>query len=278
MARMIIAVMKPGETEVDLDAVIALAHAAGAAIMAVYGRGFSSSEAKDDGSPITEADLAAHHIIVDGLNALTPGIPVISEESPVPPYAERQHWPQHWLVDPLDGTREFIKRNGEFTVNIALIRHGKPVLGVVHAPALGQTYAGTAGGQALLLEAEWRQVITVRKLPARPRYFISRHHREIQLSAFLARGAPHEGVAMGSSLKFCRIAAGEADCYPRFGPINEWDTAAGQCVLEAAGGAVLALPSFTPMHYNANENLELPDFFAVGDTSANWQAIFSGGR
>lgn len=254
-----------------LEGVIALAQAAGEAILTVYAQDFSS-EAKGDGSPVTVADLAAHHVIVDGLALLTPGVPVVSEESPAPPLAERAGWPQHWLVDPLDGTREFIKKNGEFTVNIALIEGGKTVLGVVLAPALGQIYAAASGLGAWRIEGVQRTRLSTRPLPAKPMMMVSRSHREPATERLLAAAGDYEEASVGSSLKFCRIAEGLADCYPKPGNICEWDTAAAQCVLEAAGGAVLALPGLQPLAYGRREDFRLPSFLAVGQAGGSWPA------
>ena len=183
-------------------------------------------------------------------------------------------WPTVlWLFtfDPLDGTREFIKRNGEFTVNIALIAHGRPVLGVVHVPALAQTYAAAQGLGAWRQQGEDRQPLHTRRWPSRPVLFVSRSHHGRRADAALSRFPPHEQVSKGSSLKFCLIAEGSADGYPRLGPTSEWDTAAAQCVVEQAGGGVLALPTLTPLQYNQGDGLINPDFVVVGDRQAPWR-------
>ena len=238
--------------------------------MAVYRRAFEVSHKADD-SPLTEADLAAHHCIAEGLQALQPRLPLLSEEDADIPAAVRRQWTHYWLVDPLDGTREFIKRNGEFTVNIALIAHGRPVLGVVHVPALAQTYAAAQGLGAWRQQGEDRQPLHTRRWPSRPVLFVSRSHHGRRADAALSRFPPHEQESKGSSLKFCLIAEGSADGYPRLGPTSEWDTAAAQCVVEQAGGAVLALPTLTPLQYNQGDGLINPDFVVVGDRQAPWR-------
>ncbi len=253
------------------ETVIAIAAEAGAAIMAVYANDFEV-QIKADASPLTQADLAANRVIVDGLRRLTPSVPVLSEESAQVPWDERRHWTSYWLVDPLDGTREFVKRNGEFSVNIALIHLGSPVLGVVQAPVDGRIWHAARGEQALLREGRRDTALSVRAPAASPlRVAASRSHRGERTEALLARMGEIEVVAQGSSLKFCRIAAGELDVYPRFGPTSEWDTAAGQCVLQAAGGSLLAADTGKPFRYNRRETLLNGDFMALGDASLPWQ-------
>lgn len=254
------------------EGVIAIAQAAGAAIMAVYRDGFSV-QTKDDASPLTQADLAANRVIVEGLATLTPDIPVLSEESAQVPWPQRRSWTRYWLVDPLDGTREFIKRNGEFSVNIALIEEGVAVFGVIQAPVDGRVWHATAGRGAyrrLPGQADLRlQVHAPAGVPLR--VAASRSHRGERTEALLARMGEVEVIAQGSSLKFCRIAEGELDFYPRFGPTSEWDTAAGQCILEAAGGAVLAADSGKPFRYNQRETVLNGDFVALGDPALPWR-------
>lgn len=260
------------QTQDLLNAITRIAVDAGDEILRIYESDFAV-QAKDDNSPLTEADLAAHRCILAGLTALTPDIPVISEESAIAPHAERRQWRRHWLVDPLDGTREFVKRNGEFTVNIALIENGQPVTSVVHAPALRLTYTAARGlGSFKGLRGE-RENIRTRPLPARPLFLVSRSHRDPRLDAFLIRMPAHDADSVGSSLKFCRIAEGSGDLYPRLGPTSEWDTAAAQCVLEVAGGAVLKLPEFAALDYNAKDSILNPEFIAVGDLRTDWRAM-----
>lgn len=255
-----------------INAITRIAVDAGDEILRIYQSDFAV-QAKDDNSPLTEADLAAHRCILAGLTALIPEVPVISEESAIAPHAERRRWQRHWLVDPLDGTREFVKRNGEFTVNIALIENGAPVAGVVHAPALKLTYtAARSLGSFRGLRGE-RVAIRTRPLPARPRFLVSRSHRDPKLDAFLSRMPTHDADSVGSSLKFCRIAEGSGDLYPRLGPTSEWDTAAAQCVLEVAGGAVLKLPEFSALDYNGKDSILNPEFIAIGDPRIDWRAL-----
>ena len=252
-----------------------LAERAAAAILDVYESDFAV-EHKDDRSPLTAADLASHHLIIDGLAALTPDIPVLSEESAGVSWATRSRWPCYWLVDPLDGTREFVKRNGEFTVNIALIDEHRPVLGVVQRPVGGELAAAWRGGGTWIGKpGEKARRVTTRKRAAPLVVAGSRSHASERESELLARLGHHAKLPLGSSLKFLRIASAEADLYLRLGPTSEWDTAAGQCVLEEAGGVVLDLAG-EPLRYNARESLINPDFVAIGDSSADWSALFSG--
>ena len=252
------------------EAVIAIAREAAAAILAVYENAFEV-EHKSDASPLTAADLAAHHCIVEGLERLTPDWPVLSEEAADIPWETRRHWQRYWLVDPLDGTREFVKRNGEFTVNIALIEAGVAVFGVVLAPVGGALWHGVVGGPAYRRDGE-ADVLLRTRAPAigTLRVAASRSHRDARTEALLARMGDAETVGLGSSLKFCRIADGTLDVYPRFGPTSEWDTAAAQCVLEAAGGVVIA-PDGRPFRYNQRPTLLNGDFLALGDPELPWR-------
>ena len=253
------------------EGIIAIAQAAAREILAVYADEFAV-ERKDDNSPLTAADLAAHRCIVEGLERLSPRIPVLSEESAqdVPALVRRQ-WPLMWLVDPLDGTREFVKRNGEFTVNIALVDNGDPVLAVVQAPVTGALWHARRGRGAFRREGMQDLPIASRKPATAPlRVAASRSHRDGRTAEVLARMGDIEPVGVGSSLKFCRLAEGSMDAYPRFGPTSEWDTAAGQCVLEAAGGAVLD-PKGRPLRYNQRDTILNGDFIALGDPSLPWR-------
>ncbi len=238
--------------------------AAGAAIMRVYDGDFAVRRKADD-TPLTLADLESQRILLDGLTRLTPDVPVLSEEASHAPWSERRGWRECWLVDPLDGTREFVKRNGEFTVNVALIVEHEPVLGIVAAPALGLSYWGAAGlgaFRARVGEAETRIRIAPRHAPIR--IVGSRSHSTPQTDAYLGKFASYELTAIGSSLKFCVVAEGAADLYPRFGPTSEWDTAAGQAVLEADGGQVTR-PDGHRLRYNCRETLLNGDFLAFSD-------------
>lgn len=258
-------------------AVLRIGFEASAAIMRVYASEFAV-EHKDDQSPLTLADREAHHLITTGLKRLTPNIPVLSEESPPEHHAfvTRSAWPQLWLVDPLDGTREFVNRNGEFTVNIALIVEHRPVFGVVLVPATQQAYLGIPGVGARRIQLKTDgshalETIHVRRAAATPVVLGSRSHRGASLEALLQRLGRHELLGVGSALKFCRIAEGVADFYPRLGSTSEWDTAAGQALVEAAGGQVIELDG-KPLRYNQRDTLLNPHFLAMGDCHFNWSA------
>lgn len=257
------------------EGVIAIARDAAAAILRVYDSEFAVQH-KDDRSPLTAADLAAHHCIVAGLVQLTPDIPVLSEESAHEvSTAQRLPWTRLWVVDPLDGTREFVKRNGEFTVNIALVEDGWAVFGVVQAPVTGELWHGGSGLGAFRREGD-RDVALHARIPALPplRVAASRSHRDGRSEAFIAAMARSTGavepLGLGSSLKFCRLAEGNMDVYPRFGPTSEWDTAAGQCVLEGAGGRVIDAKG-RPLRYNQRDTILNGDFIALGDASLPWR-------
>ena len=254
-----------------LDPLAELAQQAGDKILEVYNRDDFSVQEKADKSPLTAADLAAHHAILAGLTELTPEIPVLSEESASLPYTERAAWYRYWLVDPLDGTREFIKRNGEFTVNIALIEDGVPILSVVHVPVTGVSYLACRGlGAFKQATDEERHPINVRKTGAGPLMVVgSRSHRGDSLIRFLDKLGDHEMVGMGSSLKLCLVAEGAADVYPRLGPTSEWDTAAAQCVVEQAGGFVTDT-DMQPLRYNTKDSLLNPFFLVFGDDGRDW--------
>ena len=211
---------------------------------------------KSDDSPVTAADIAAHTIILKGLQALTPEIPVLSEEDPQT-WETRQHWQRYWLVDPLDGTKEFLKRNGEFTVNIALIENGKAVMGVVFAPVLNVMYSA-AEGKAWKEENGVRSQIHVRDARP-PLVVISRSHGDDELKEYLHQLGEHQTTSIGSSLKFCLVAEGQAQLYPRFGPTNIWDTAAGHAVAAAAGAHVHDWQG-KPLDYTPRESFLNPGF------------------
>jgi 3'(2'), 5'-bisphosphate nucleotidase len=261
--------VNPADLEALRGEAAAIARGAGAAIMAVYAGDFAV-ERKADRSPLTEADLAAHRHIVAALAALTPDLPVLSEESAHIPWSQRSAWRRYWLVDPLDGTREFVKRNGEFTVNIALVEDGEPVLGVLHAPARGDMVHAVRGGPALRETGTGPQQLRVRASDGPLRVAGSRSHGDPRLAGFLDRAGPHELVPLGAALKFCLLAAGEVEVYLRYGQTCEWDTAAGQCIVEAAGGAVLDL-ALQPMRYNQRDTLLNPDFIAVAESHGRWR-------
>ena len=247
------------------EGVLGIAQDAAQAILSVYRTCFEVQH-KDDDTPVTQADLAAHRCIVAGLRALTPGIPVLSEESAAREIASRRQWPRLWLVDPLDGTREFVKRNGEFTVNIALIEGDVAVFGVIQQPVSGLLWHGGAHG-AWRRDGAQELPLRVSEPASRPlRVAASRSHRDPRTQAFLDALGEIDEAGCGSSLKFCRIAEGALDLYPRFGPTSEWDTAAGQAILEAAGGRVVDLRG-RPLRYNRRDTLLNGDFLAYGDAA-----------
>lgn len=256
-----------------IDPVVALAEQAGRAILAVYSTDFEV-QSKADKSPLTQADLASHRCIVAGLEKLTPDIPLISEEDGLPAFAERSAWDRYWLIDPLDGTKEFVNRNGEFTVNIALIDKHRPVFGVVHVPVQAKTYVGCEGFGAQLRDGALpAQAIRVAAKSASPvRVVGSRSHRGASLDAYLENLGENDMIPMGSSLKFCVIAEGGADLYPRLGPTSEWDTAAAQAVVEQAGGSVVTLDG-KPMKYNTKADMLNPSFFVIGAMDRDWLAL-----
>jgi len=245
--------------------VIDLAKVAGEKIMAIYAQDFDV-DYKDDSSPLTEADLASHNCIVDRLRELTPDIPVLSEESSDDEKLNRMTWQTYWLIDPLDGTKEFVKKNGEFTVNIALVTNHQPVFGVVYAPALDVTYWGDKSSGAFKVEGNIEKSITIRPRPANTADWVlvgSRSHQSDEFKTFMEDYADAEIVSMGSSLKLCLVAEGKADLYPRFGLTSEWDTAASQAVVEAAGGQVLVFPEMKPLGYNQDADSLLNPHFLV---------------
>jgi 3'(2'), 5'-bisphosphate nucleotidase len=255
-----------------LPSVLELAHAAGREIMVVYSRDFRVDE-KADSSPLTDADLRSQKLILAGLARLTPGMPILAEEAEAAavPFEERARWREYWLVDPLDGTREFVSRNPEFTVNIALVRDHRPVLGIVHVPAQSLDYYASEGAGAFR-QAAGRAPEAIRALArsANPvRVVGSKSHRGDSLDGLLAKLGPHELKPVGSSLKLCLVAEGAADFYPRLGPTMEWDIAAAQAVLECAGGHLTDLDG-QPLRYNARPSLVNPHFIAYGDASRDW--------
>lgn len=256
-----------------LPEVIAVARAAGREIMAIYAQEFAVT-LKDDQSPLTAADLAAHRSIKAGLARITPQLPQLSEESSASEIAARREWHSLWLIDPLDGTREFVQRNGEFTVNIALVHDHEPVLGVLYAPALGLLYAAARGAGAWQIDAQDQRtpLRATARAPQPPRVLASRSHRGASLDELLARLGPHELVGTGSALKFAYLGAGRADFYPRLSPTSEWDTAAGQAIAEAAGARVVGLDG-APLRYNARGTLLNPSFLCWADDSRDWLAL-----
>lgn len=250
--------------------IVSLAIKAGARILDFYHYGFDV-EHKDDLTPLTQADIAAHEIIDAGLRELTPDIPIISEEGAKIPFAVRQQWPLYWLVDPLDGTLEFIRRNDEFTVNIALIENGKPIMGLVHAPELEQCYFASKGLGAYKKASNKKPKRIYVKLNCRSPVVIagSRSHPSPEFKQFIANIGDYEMLSVGSALKSCLVAEGVADIYARLGPTSEWDTAAAQCIVEEAGG-MLTDTNMQPLRYNTKDSLLNPHFFVFGDSQVDW--------
>ncbi|WP_345293181.1 3'(2'),5'-bisphosphate nucleotidase CysQ [Kangiella marina] len=237
---------------------------AGRKVMSIYERDFDIQE-KSDNSPLTEADLASHHCIVESLSTITPNIPILSEESADIDWAERSQWHDYWLIDPLDGTKEFIKKNGEFTINIALISGGEPIFGVVYAPVLDELYFGGESIGAWKRAATSTTSISVSESTATPVTVVgSRSHQSEDMKTYLERFDDYELVPMGSSLKICLVAEGKADIYPRLGPTSEWDTAAAHAVLKAAGGRCILYDTERELTYNSKESLLNPYFIAQG--------------
>lgn len=245
-----------------LPDVIKVADEASERVLHIYQSDFKVSYKTDD-SPITAADTAAHDIITQGLRRISRDIPILSEEGKDIPWEERKHWRRFWLVDPVDGTKDFTQRTGEFTVNIAMIEDGEPVMGVVIAPALKEAYWGVVGEGAHKRDRTGKvHRIRVAEPKDIKRVVASKNHLNPETTAFIDRLGEHELVQAGSSLKFCRIAEGHADIYPRMGPTCEWDTGAAQAVLVAAGGKVQTVDG-KPLKYGKQDVLN-PYFIAAG--------------
>ncbi len=265
--------------KVLLAKIATLSHAAGRAIMAVYESADFNVTYKEGDSPLTCADTDANDIIVARLKELTPEIPILSEECKEAPFSERKAWDIFWLVDPLDGTKEFIKKSGEFTVNIALIKDGSPILGVVHMPTTGTTYTALVGLGAFKQankDTPAKEITTLGYSEGKLKIVASLSHRNKDLEDFIASiektqadNGGVEALSMGSSLKLCLVAEGAAHLYPRIGPTMEWDTGAAHCVVTAAGGHVTDLAG-KDLTYN-KENLLNPYFMVAGTPSFDWQ-------
>ncbi len=263
-------------TPVDLPELtsqcLVLARLAGERILAIYEEGDVEVVRKADETPLTKADLEAHKIIESGLQKLAYSAPILSEESAAIAFSERTGWTTYWLVDPLDGTREFIRRSGEFSVNIALIHNGEPIVGVVYAPVLKVAYYAARG------QGAWKQLdnqsavrIHVREVPEDS--VIVARSRSPQtgpmMKRFLDNVGSHQELPMGSALKSCLVAEGAADVYPRLGPTSEWDTGAAQCVVEEAGGHIRDL-NMNSLRYNTRDSLINPHFLVFGSQRRNW--------
>jgi 3'(2'), 5'-bisphosphate nucleotidase len=245
-----------------LPDVVKVADAASEKVLHIYESNFKV-EYKEDQSPITAADIASHEVIIHGLRNISRDIPILSEEGKSIPWEERRHWHRFWLIDPIDGTKDFTQRTGEFTVNIALIENGEPVMGVVTAPALKEAYWGVVGEGAYKRDRTGKvHRIRVAEPKEVKRVVASKNHLNEETRQFIDTLGEHELVQAGSSLKFCRIAEGHADIYPRLGPTCEWDTAAAHAVLLAAGGRIETLEG-EPLKYGKEDVLN-PFFVAAG--------------
>lgn len=268
--------MSNEQTEDVIAPIKAIAEEAGRAILTFYKEDLNI-EHKDDRTPLTEADMAAHRIIVKGLRELTPEIPVLSEESSRIPVAERRQWERYWLVDPLDGTKEFIKRNDEFTVNIALIENNFPIIGVVTIPVHQRCYYAVHERGAFVIDGDGEPArIGVRdRIDGPVRIACSRSHPSARLQTYLDTLGEYELIPRGSSLKFCLIAEGSADIYVRLGKTCEWDTGAAQCVVEEAGGQVTDTEG-KRLRYNSRDTLLNPEFLVFGDATRDWVKYLPG--
>jgi len=248
---------------------------AGVEVAKHYRQGDFTSEFKDDNSPVTSADLAANDVLMAELQRLTPEIPIISEEVGALPLVQRKSWQRYWLLDPIDGTGEFIIGSGDFAVNVALVENGWPVIGVIHAPDHQVTYYGQKGLGSFKENKQGSRQIKVAEYDGQRniRVAVSRRQALDLMGQYLTDNYAYQHVALGScSLKNCLIAEGKADCYLRIGPTGEWDTGASQCILEQAGGTILD-SEFNPLSYNQRESLMNPDFISLGATSIPWQKV-----
>lgn len=261
--------------------VIQLAQDTGEAIMAIYNRSEYTIVEKQDHSPLTEADLAANEVLQSGLKQII-DIPIVSEENHVPDLEERNHWDSYWLIDPLDGTKEFIDRNGEFTINIALIEQGEPVFGLIHVPVSNECYYGGDG-------KAFKKVRNEPAFPIKPvnpnsqirennsiRLLASRRHALAQLDELQSRLTeklcPVNRTDVGSALKLAYLASGQGDLYPRFGNVCEWDIAAGHAILKAVGGDILSM-QYESISYGKGQSMIVPGFYAVGFYDFDWRPL-----
>ncbi len=263
-----------------LEPVKDAAREAGAVLWQLYQSGDFQQQQKADDSPVTSADLAANRIIVNCLSELTPDIPVISEESYLVPLAQRQDWPRYWLIDPMDGTQEFVARSGDFAVSIALVERGWPALGVIYWPKEEVLYYASRGNGAFKQQRNLINRIRVNQHQAGAslKIAISRRQPLKPIAELLQAGAAAEFIALGScALKSCLVAEGKADCYLRLGPTGEWDTGAVQVIVEEAGGKILD-SEFMPLSYNQRDTLANPDFMVIGQTTVPWQQLIKARR
>lgn len=262
-----------------LEIALNSAKKAGVEVMKYYQTSSLTTTVKSDDSPVTNADIASNDIIMDQLRTLTPDIPIISEEVGALPLSQRANWSKYWLLDPIDGTGEFIIGSGDFAVNIALIENGWPSIGVIHAPSHHLTYYGQTGVGAFKESDRSRQIKVSSYDPNRKiKVAISRRQHLDQMGQYLNKDYEYDYVALGScSLKNCLIAEGGADCYLRVGVTGEWDTGASQCILEQAGGSIID-SEFNPLSYNKRESLLNPDFVSLGNQAFEWQKIIKAHR
>ncbi len=268
--------LKPDTLKVLTQDVISISLNTGSKILEIYSSDYSVDQ-KSDETPLTTADIVANQYIISELTHLTPDIPILTEESFDIPFNQRSQWTNYWLVDPLDGTREFIKQNGEFSVNISLIHNGRPILGVVHAPALDISYFASHNNGAWKMTGNTPpEKIHVRKAPSinDKKFTVTcgRNYSCDRLKKFLSNLGDYKSLPMGSSLKSCLVAEGLADIYPKMGLTSEWDTAAAQCIVKEAGGFVTDI-NMEELRYNTKESLLNPDFLVFGDSRPNWAAM-----
>ncbi|WP_439102264.1 3'(2'),5'-bisphosphate nucleotidase CysQ [Congregibacter sp.] len=272
-------------TQTDIRALLDLCYQASESIVQYYNDEASASlfSSKEDRTPLTQADLSSHQILSSGLAALSPELPLLSEECSSSEIASRHQWNRFWMVDPLDGTREFLERTGEFTINVALIEEQRPTVGLIYEPLKHKASLGVVGAGAWALSMEdgsWRSTaISTRRLPARELVLLaSKRHSNPRLDDCINYLKSSHEIARqnsGSALKFCDLAVGQGDCYPRFSPCSEWDVAAGDALVTAAGGAVYGMDG-APLQYNARDTLLSPHFVAVGDRSADlWDGLLA---
>ena len=256
-----------------IEQLIEISKEAGKAILEVYNTNFDY-QIKEDLSPLTKADTLSNQIICERIKALTPEIPILSEENSNIPFDVRTLWKQYWLIDPLDGTKEFIKRNGEFTVNIALIENNAPIIGIIHVPVSNETYWGSSiNGSFYIKENNQKERLCVEKdNRSLVRIVASRSHPSKMLDSFLEVTGDYKIITKGSSLKFCLIANAKADIYPRFGPTSEWDTAAGQAIVQFAGGSLITIDG-KPLEYNLTESYLNPYFIVASREDLALNAI-----
>ncbi|MBU2893287.1 3'(2'),5'-bisphosphate nucleotidase CysQ [Colwellia sp. D2M02] len=263
-----------------LNVALQSAKKAGVEVMKYYRQGNYTAELKDDESPVTSADIASNDVLMDQLRTLTPDIPIISEEVGALALSERKNWSRYWLLDPIDGTGEFIIGSGDFAVNIALVENGHPTIGVIHAPDHCLTYYGQKGLGSFKDNSQASHAIQVANFEEnrKIKVAISRRQQLELMGQYLNEQYNYDYIALGScSLKNCLIAEGGADCYLRVGVTGEWDTGASQCILEQAGGNILD-SEFQPLSYNQRESLLNPDFVSLGSRDFAWQSIIKAHR